>query len=294
MELICNSENIVTQLVLLLQISHTIINKSAALILVNLSACEKGAQILSNNENCVRVLMENILKPDSNIADACCMILSNISRPLPYVELVIKSVTQSKFEELLNVFTKVKYNNKGQNLYYLGPVLSNLSQSSTIRKWLLDEDKCYIEKLLPFTEYRDSIVKRGGVIGTLRNCCFETDWHERLLTSKVDILPQLLLPLAGNTEYTDEENEKLPPELQYLLDDKQREEDPDIRCMLLEALTQLCTLQKNREYVRNKNTYVILRELHKWETDPKVLLTCEHLVNILIRFVKSILSVSLN
>lgn len=30
--------------------------------------------------------------------------------------------------------------------------------------------------------------------------------------------------------------------------------------------------------------YVILRELHKWETDHECLATCEDLVNILIRF----------
>lgn len=55
------------------------------------------------------------------------------------------------------------------------------------------------------------------------------------------------------------------------------------RCMLLEALTQLCALRDNRSYVRDKNTYVILRELHKWEKDRKALLACENLVDLLIR-----------
>lgn len=53
--------------------------------------------------------------------------------------------------------------------------------------------------------------------------------------------------------------------------------------MLLEAVTQLCAKRKNREYIRDKNTYVILRELHKWEEDDQAKAACENLVDILIR-----------
>lgn len=53
--------------------------------------------------------------------------------------------------------------------------------------------------------------------------------------------------------------------------------------MLLEAVTQLCAKKSNREFIRNKNTYVILRELHKWERDFEAKAVCENLVNILIR-----------
>lgn len=53
--------------------------------------------------------------------------------------------------------------------------------------------------------------------------------------------------------------------------------------MLLEAITQLCAKRKNRELIRNKNTYVILRELHKWEQDHVAKAACENLVDILIR-----------
>jgi len=213
------------------------------------------------------------------------MILSNITRPTQFIESVIDLILKSDitFDQIVNVFTKNKYNNKKQNLYYLGPVFSNLSQSPTMRKYILDKKKCVIQRLLPFTEYKDSIIKRGGIAGTLRNCCFDIDYHSWLLSEEVDILPRLLLPLAGNTEYDDADNEKLPLELQYLPDNKVREEDPDIRCMLLEAITQLCATRENRKNIRNKNTYVVLRELHKWEKDKKALMACENLVDILIR-----------
>ena len=71
--------------------------------------------------------------------------------------------------------------------------------------------------------------------------CFMLDYHEWLLGEEVDILPSLLLPLAGPEQYEEQEMEKLPEDLQYLPDDKQRETDPDIRKMLIEALTKVKT-----------------------------------------------------
>ena len=62
------------------------------------------------------------------------------------------------------------------------------------------------------------------------------DSHGWLLGEDVDILPSLLLPLAGGEELCESENDKLPMELQYLEDDKERESDPEIRMMLIECL----------------------------------------------------------
>lgn len=53
--------------------------------------------------------------------------------------------------------------------------------------------------------------------------------------------------------------------------------------MLLEALNQLCATKVAREILREKNTYIILRELHKWEKDKNCLLACENVVDILIK-----------
>lgn len=59
----------------------------------------------------------------------------------------------------------------------------------------------------------------------------------------MDILPSLLLPLAGPEQFEGEEEkvEKLPDDLQYLPDDKQREPDPEIRKMLIEAVMKVCS-----------------------------------------------------
>ena len=57
----------------------------------------------------------------------------------------------------------------------------------------------------------------------------------------MDVLPYLLLPLAGAEQFTDEETDSFPLDLQYLPDDKERESDPDIRRMLLESLLKVVT-----------------------------------------------------
>ena len=66
-----------------------------------------------------------------------------------------------------------------------------------------------------------------------------SDSHSWLLGGDVDILPYLLLPLAGPEELSEDEMEGLPEDLQYLGDDKMREDDPDIRKMLIESVMQV-------------------------------------------------------
>ncbi|NXT18596.1 HGH1 protein, partial [Syrrhaptes paradoxus] len=55
----------------------------------------------------------------------------------------------------------------------LGPLLCNLSQLPEGRRGLLDRSRCSVQRLLPFTQDRDSVVRRRGIVGALRNCCFQ-------------------------------------------------------------------------------------------------------------------------
>ncbi|MEQ2182780.1 hypothetical protein GOODEAATRI_025764 [Goodea atripinnis] len=90
-------------------------------------------------------------------------------------------------------------------------------------------------------------MRRGGVIGTLRNCCF-------------DHTEQKLIYCSG-----------LPVDLQFLPEDKKREEDPDIRKMLLETLLLA---------LKQKNVYPVMREFHRWEKDIYVAAACEKLIQV--------------
>lgn len=50
--------------------------------------------------------------------------------------------------------------------------------------------------------------------------------------------------LTGQEGFSEEEMEKLPMDLQYLDNNHKREQDPDIRRMLLESLYQVCIVKK--------------------------------------------------
>lgn len=297
-ELLLKLSEILNQLVILMQDSSDSIRNDATMALVNITGDESGTNamlIISESSNSIKekeyslnlieVCMRNIMNKSSILADPCCMILTNMTRPLHLVDRIITLIEHSGYtwDAMVAAFTAKQYNTAGAELHYLGPVFSNLSQSSHVRRYLMDKNRCVIQRFFSFTEYSDSIIRRGGVIGTLKNCTFDTENHEWLLSPKVDLLSYLLLPLAGPEEFDDEDNDKLPINLQYLPETKTRESDPNIRLMLLEALNQLCATKVAREILREKNAYIILRELHKWEKDKSCLLACENVVDILIK-----------
>ncbi|XP_068172519.1 protein HGH1 homolog [Antennarius striatus] len=256
--------------------------KDCYFIFINLSADETLHKVLVEDVNVVPVLFHTLLDPENPFSDQICSILSNLSRHRKTCRTVFQVLQEELgLTGLVEIFCNEGFNPKA-TLHYLGPLLANLSQLPEARSLLLDTDRCVIQRLLPFTRYQSSHIRRGGVIGTLRNCCFNHAQHEWLLGDSVDILPFLLLPLAGPEELTDEENDGLPVDLQYLPDDKKREEDPDIRKMLLETLLLLTATKSGRLMLKSKNVYPIMRELHRWERDVHVRAACERLIQVLI------------
>ncbi|NXD60146.1 HGH1 protein, partial [Corvus moneduloides] len=55
----------------------------------------------------------------------------------------------------------------------LGALLCNLSQAPEGRRVLLDRSRPLVPRLLPLIRSPDSAELRRGVVGALRNCCFE-------------------------------------------------------------------------------------------------------------------------
>ncbi|KAG8515424.1 Protein HGH1 [Galemys pyrenaicus] len=261
--------------------------RDAARALVNLAADPALHEpLLTAEPGLPARLLDRALDPRWPWADEAAAVLANLSRePAPCAALMEAFAAAEPggpdLELLVRALCTPGYNARAP-LHYLGPTLSNLSQQPATRVFLLDPDRCVVPRLLPLTQSPDSSVRRGGVVGTLRNCCFEHRHHEWLLGPEVDILPFLLLPLAGPEEFSEEEMERLPVDLQYLPADKQREPDADIRKMLVEAIMLLTATAPGRQRVRDQGTYLILRELHSWEPEPGVRVACEKLIQVLI------------
>lgn len=266
--------------------------------MINISASETSSEALlksspTNQEGTglLQIIVKNILDVNSKLADMHLSILSNITRSERLVEPIVHQLLQidsTIYDKFVAAFSKIDYNQNQQTLNYLAPVFSNLSQSSTFRQLVANKSQSrLIQRLLPFVNHETSLIRRGGITGLLKNICFDSSLHEWLLSPDVDVLPYILLPLAGPEEFDDETNENLPLELQFLDADKKREPDVDIRTILLESLAQLCATRNGRNYLRDKSAYEILRELHKFEVsdegDMKSLRACENVVDIIIR-----------
>ncbi|PWA24294.1 hypothetical protein CCH79_00019996, partial [Gambusia affinis] len=268
-------------------------------ILINLSADETLHQVLVCEVQVLPVLLKNLQDPEFLFSDQICTILSNLSRHDKTCRTVFQ-VRQASFPlvlqeglglaQLVEIFCNESFNRKAK-LHYLGPLLSNLAQLPEARSLLMDQDRCVIQRLLPFTQYEASVVRRGGVIGTLRNCCFDHAHHAWLLSDAVDVLPSACGPAvsaggqtarsgprhqedaAGNpatgTTHTHTHTHTHTAEGSFRL--------PDGRLH-----PQLTATKAGRLTLRQKNVYPIVRELHRWEKDVHVGAACEKLVQVLI------------
>lgn len=162
----------------------------------------------------IDICLVNILNPECALADAWSMILSNVSRPERLVNDVYNKC-EGKITDLISAFDRTDFNKKKCHLNYLGSIFSNLTQVSQCRD-LLCRTPEMLSRLLPFIQYENSIVRKGGIVGVLKNICFDSTCHD-LLLEDVEVLPLILLPLSGPEDFSEEENDKFPIELQVII-----------------------------------------------------------------------------
>lgn len=155
--------------------SNPNICRDAYSAVVNLSA----EQVISEKllkYNIVKSFLSYALNQTSEHADKVAMILSNVTRTesgSTEVFSVTKTSEDCSLYRIVEVLCKENYNPHAK-LNYLATFISNLTQIQESRDYILDKDRCVIQRLLPFTTYSGSLVKRAGIVGVLKNCCFET------------------------------------------------------------------------------------------------------------------------
>lgn len=166
--------------------------------------------------------------------------------------------------------------------HFITPKLEQ-SEYSASRPVETGEEVYPITKLLVFTE-SPSKIRREGIATTVKNCLFDVQSHSILIfNASVNILPYILLPLAGPEDIPEDEMLELPDELQFLPPEKKREPESAILCIYVECLMLLSTTKEVREYLRDKSVYSIIRQLHMNVEDEEVQDVCERLVNVLKR-----------
>ncbi|KAG2177101.1 hypothetical protein INT43_007757 [Umbelopsis isabellina] len=236
--------------------------------------------------------------PKSVLADVACMLLSNMTKYEPIcVKLIdgtvaaLPDLSESTrlMDHLVEVFHRgvTKAYNPQAEFHFLASVFANASTIRHGRVFFLEEAKhdqlAPVTKIQIFSEDKN-IIRRGGTVSTMKNCCFETRKHDQILDSEgINMLPFILLPICGNEEYDMDEFEKFPEEIQLLGDDKTREADPLLRLMLCEAILLLTHTRNARDYLREKQVYRVVQRLHAQEKDEKVMDKCQDIVDMLMR-----------
>lgn len=169
---------IVEKLLELLSDKNNAISKNAHLALVNLSS-DHG--MLESLKGSVSRMLTWLCDPQWTHADKLCTILSNLSRTVRGAEVLFEALTQSENEaadavtlyQLVDIFDRWKTHNKNANFHYLASVFLNLSQVAGARQLFLDHSKCVLPRLLPYTHFAESLIRRGSIAGLLKNLCFE-------------------------------------------------------------------------------------------------------------------------
>lgn len=177
---------------------------------------------------------------------------------------------------------------KKADFNFLAYFFADMSRFAKGREYMVTE-QAYdgvvpLTKLLVFTEKYDSKIRRSGVASTIKNVLFDVGVHEKLVTDpEINLLPYILLPLAGPEELREDEVLDLPDELQFLDKDKKRDPDSTILVTHLESLLLLSSTRQMRDLMREKAVYPIIRELHLAVEDDDVRERCERLVNMIMR-----------
>lgn len=163
------------------------------------------------------------------------MLLSNMTKFEPTCVKVIQATAEpveglsastrllDQLVEAFHVGFERKYNPEA-NFHFLASVFSNVSSIRLGRVFMIERSKHDnlppLTKIQIFTE-NSNVVRRGGSDSVVKNCCFETRQHERLLdVDDINVLPFILLPLCGSEEYDLDEFEQFPEEIQMLDDTK--------------------------------------------------------------------------
>ncbi len=155
------------------------VSSTAHVVLLNLSSSDDMREVMLTMDVIPR-LLGLIVNPEWIDADKVCMILSNLTHSekgaVEFVralqdgpESATRNVT---LHQLVDIFDRKNFN-KSADFHYLATVFLNLSQVASVRKLFLNKQLCILPRLLPYTQFAGSSVRRGGVVGLLKNLCFQ-------------------------------------------------------------------------------------------------------------------------
>ncbi|XP_002522421.2 protein HGH1 homolog [Ricinus communis] len=279
------SNNVLSSLVRLLS-QNKEVSEPAAEALVNLSQNSNLAAKMVEI-GIVKMAMDLLYKPDSSITRLLVMLLVNLTQ----LDAGISSLLQADDEKmqglfvmkLVRSFCRSSGETRDDPFDHVGSVLVNISQKEAGRKMLLDPKRGLLKQILRQFD-STSPVRKKGVSGTIRNCCFEAENQLQDLLLEAEFLwPALLLPVAGKKIYSEQDTSKMPLELGSALSiEREQCDDPEIRVQALESIYLITLQEAGLRAFWSVNGPCILQVGYEDEQDLKVMEAYEQVGSLLV------------
>ncbi|KAK7348731.1 hypothetical protein VNO80_23375 [Phaseolus coccineus] len=262
------------------------VSEAAAEALVNLSQNSSLAEAMVQL-GLVKTTMDVLYKPECGIAQLLVMLLVNLTQ----LDAGAASVLQTEDEKvrglyvmkLVRSFCRTTHESDDDAFEHVGSILVNISKQREGRKLLLDPKRGLLKQIIRQFD-SNSTLRKKGVSGTIRNCCFEAENQlQNLLLVSEFLWPALLLPVAGNKIYSELDRSKMPLELGTALSiEREPVNDPEIRIQALEAIYLIILQDAGRRAFWSVNGPRIVQIGYEDEDDPKVMGAYEQLGSLLV------------
>ncbi|CAI9756206.1 unnamed protein product [Fraxinus pennsylvanica] len=263
------------------------VSEPAAEALVNLSQNSDLAGKMVEMDM-VRKVMDNLYRKGCEVTGLLVMLLVNLTQ----LDAGIDSLLQHGDDKmhglyvmkLVRSFCTSSIEEKGDPFEHVASILVNISQKEAGRKLLLDPKRGLLKQIIRQFD-SGSPLRKKGVSGTIRNCCFEADSQlQNVLLISEFLWPALLLPVAGNKIYSEKDVSKMPLELGSALSiEREVIVDPEIRVQALDAIYLLILQEAGRRAFWSVNGPRILQIGYEDEENPQVMEAYERVGSLLIQ-----------
>lgn len=186
--------------------------------------------------------------------------------------------------KLVRSFCRSSSESEEQDTFeHVASILVNISKVEAGRRILMEPKRSLLKQIIRQFDSTNKLRKKG-VAGTIRNCCFEADTQLQSLLSLAEYLwPALILPVAGKKIYSEEDRSKMPLELASVLShEREAVEDSEIRQQALEAIYMIVLQDDGRRSFWSVNGPQILQVGYEDEEDPKVMEAYELIGSLLV------------
>lgn len=257
-----------------------VLAKNAATALINFA--NDPAYLKSMiQKNVISRLLDGILEQANQAVELYAVLLSNVTRDEEGVAKLLQvgdplmgfyaTKLTNLFLQPVNIETAANTNAQTKDIKpkdkfsWIASILLNVTSIQEGRKFFLEKQKPLFKALLAYIE-SPNIIRRRGILGFIRNCLFESQYHEWLLGPEVELMTLLLLPLRNSETYPADDTALMPLRLQAP-SNKPIESNLDCQKMIVDCLTLVATTPYGREFLRAKKAYPIVRDFHKVVTD---------------------------